>query len=255
MRYSIDEIFKGQNSINGSNQPINEGNYLDYLKKYIEIVNPDFVAIINTKSQNPIMFEKNFNLKFSKGSLGKLQDIIDYGNEFLSDQPSRILQLDCEMMKFVTEYPKLITPQKNLYTVKYLTQLIPNVSVKLRRDVCLLSKDENEMPHFILASWFDVTEINGTKDELLVNVKDFSDDRQINEPHRLKLKEKLNTIITPKIKLTKREKQILQLISEGNTSLQIANYLNISKATVDKHRQNIIKKNNVNSTSAILSSL
>ncbi|WP_165876118.1 response regulator transcription factor [Mariniflexile fucanivorans] len=52
--------------------------------------------------------------------------------------------------------------------------------------------------------------------------------------------------------MTRRETQILQLISEGNTSEQIASILNISKHTVDTHRQNIIKKNNIKNTSAIL---
>ncbi len=45
--------------------------------------------------------------------------------------------------------------------------------------------------------------------------------------------------------LSSREKEILSLIGEGKTSLEIAHQLFISKATVDTHRKNIVKKMNI----------
>jgi two-component system nitrate/nitrite response regulator NarL len=42
--------------------------------------------------------------------------------------------------------------------------------------------------------------------------------------------------------LSSREKEILRLIGEGKTSLEIADALFISKSTVDTHRKNILKK-------------
>ena len=45
--------------------------------------------------------------------------------------------------------------------------------------------------------------------------------------------------------LSSREKEILRLIGEGKTSLEIAHQLFISKATVDTHRKNIVKKMNI----------
>lgn len=47
------------------------------------------------------------------------------------------------------------------------------------------------------------------------------------------------------ILLSSREKEILRLIGEGRTSLEIADELFISKATVDTHRKNIVKKMNI----------
>lgn len=44
------------------------------------------------------------------------------------------------------------------------------------------------------------------------------------------------------ILLSHREKEILQLIGEGKTSMEIANLLFIGKTTVDTHRKNILKK-------------
>jgi len=45
--------------------------------------------------------------------------------------------------------------------------------------------------------------------------------------------------------LTSREKEILQLVAEGKPSKQISELLFISKSTVNKHRENIMKKLNI----------
>lgn len=48
--------------------------------------------------------------------------------------------------------------------------------------------------------------------------------------------------------LSSREKLVLQMIQNGNSSKMIADKLEISKHTVDRHRQNIIAKLRVNNT-------
>lgn len=48
--------------------------------------------------------------------------------------------------------------------------------------------------------------------------------------------------------LTDREKMILNMISNGKSSIKIAEELGISKHTIDRHRQNIIFKLQVNNT-------
>ncbi len=53
-------------------------------------------------------------------------------------------------------------------------------------------------------------------------------------------------------KLTDREREILQLIGEGNTHQQIAELLQISIRTVDTHRNNIIKKLDVHDTANLV---
>lgn len=53
-------------------------------------------------------------------------------------------------------------------------------------------------------------------------------------------------------KLTKREKEILNLIAEGLTNNQIAENLFISPLTVDSHRKNLLTKLNVNNTASLV---
>ena len=52
--------------------------------------------------------------------------------------------------------------------------------------------------------------------------------------------------------LSKRENEILSLISTGKTSKQIAEILFIAKTTVDTHRKNMIRKLNLNGASELV---
>lgn len=52
--------------------------------------------------------------------------------------------------------------------------------------------------------------------------------------------------------LTRREKEVLQLIAEGLTNNDIAKKLFISPLTVDSHRKNLLTKLKVNNTAALI---
>lgn len=52
--------------------------------------------------------------------------------------------------------------------------------------------------------------------------------------------------------LSRREKEVLQLIADGMTNNQIAKQLFISLHTVDTHRKNLLAKFNVNNTAALI---
>lgn len=52
--------------------------------------------------------------------------------------------------------------------------------------------------------------------------------------------------------LTKREKEVLFLLIEGKLSKEISDILGVSKQTVDKHRSNMLKKNNLSNTPELI---
>lgn len=52
--------------------------------------------------------------------------------------------------------------------------------------------------------------------------------------------------------ISRREKEILDLLMQGKQSREIADRLFISKATVDKHRNNILSKTNVSNTAELI---
>ena len=53
--------------------------------------------------------------------------------------------------------------------------------------------------------------------------------------------------------LTQREREVLQLVAEGNRNKDVAEYLSISLKTVEKHRSNLMKKLDLHSASALTS--
>jgi DNA-binding NarL/FixJ family response regulator len=55
--------------------------------------------------------------------------------------------------------------------------------------------------------------------------------------------------------LTRREKEILQLLSEGMTSQEIAGKLFLSSYTVDTHRKNMLQKFNVHNTQSLMNAV
>ena len=57
---------------------------------------------------------------------------------------------------------------------------------------------------------------------------------------------------TPVPVISTREKEVLQLISEGLTNPQIAEQLFISQHTVDTHRKNLLAKFDVNNTASLI---
>ncbi|MCF3107887.1 LuxR C-terminal-related transcriptional regulator [Niabella sp. CC-SYL272] len=56
-------------------------------------------------------------------------------------------------------------------------------------------------------------------------------------------------------RITKREQEIIGLMVRKLSSKEMSNRLFLSKRTIDKHRENILKKFNINSTSALVKAL
>lgn len=52
--------------------------------------------------------------------------------------------------------------------------------------------------------------------------------------------------------LTARERQILQLVAEGNTTKEIANLLNVSFKTAESHRNHIMKKLDIHEVAGLV---
>jgi DNA-binding CsgD family transcriptional regulator len=70
------------------------------------------------------------------------------------------------------------------------------------------------------------------------------------EPSYYSLSTDPNTILQPQkdLVLSKREKEIVKLLSEGLASKQISDILHISSHTVDTHRRNLLKKTGAKNT-------
>lgn len=102
-----------------------------------------------------------------------------------------------------------------------------------------------EVDNFKAISFFkDVTKLTGVKKALNYYI---SYNKKPNENLKA-LSEKFDKLLKNKLLLSAQERKILKSVMDGETSKNIALDLFISKATVDTHRQNIIKKLKVSNT-------
>lgn len=243
--YNLEELLSVYKDINSKH--IDESNYIDWINRYVEISKPDFLVVLNVKSLSPIIFQRNYNLKFSKEKKGTVQDILD-GID--SSQKEKILEADAKVIDFAFE--NYVEPIKCTYYLRFNSKISDEGTTALLRNVTVLSRDENNMPHLVAGCIFDVSHLNGNQDFVQIDIKNYIEGVNVLDDSLIKLKGSLESVFKSKVCLTKREKEILELISNGKTSAQIADDLNISIATVNTHRQNLIKKNNVSNTTALL---
>jgi DNA-binding CsgD family transcriptional regulator len=100
--------------------------------------------------------------------------------------------------------------------------------------------------------------LNLYKGKIGAHVNQVSDISYLNLPNKVKawcgINNETYPLLTNKFQklFTRREKEILHLLVYGKTSEEIASYFNIEKSTVDKHRQNLLFKANVENTMQLL---
>jgi DNA-binding NarL/FixJ family response regulator len=70
----------------------------------------------------------------------------------------------------------------------------------------------------------------------------------LNNPDHMLFKESFSSVL----KLTMREKEIVQLVVKGNTTQEIANLLFLSVNTIETHRRNIYRKLEVKNLSELI---
>jgi two-component system response regulator NreC len=70
---------------------------------------------------------------------------------------------------------------------------------------------------------------------------------RLGNDHHLSLNNPMSSV------LSQRENEILNLLAQGKTSIEIADELFISKSTVDTHRRNILQKTGAKNTTELMS--
>jgi DNA-binding NarL/FixJ family response regulator len=86
------------------------------------------------------------------------------------------------------------------------------------------------------------------KNDLMYAIKQIAEDKTYISPELLSTQRSNQD----KVKFTKRELQILQLIAEGMTNKEIADKIFLSKRTVETHRKNLIEKTKSKNTSVLI---
>lgn len=103
---------------------------------------------------------------------------------------------------------------------------------------------------------YQMLETGESENPLLLGVVDISPDQDLKAPIKFRLINfktgdivNIPLIDNPDISLTKREKEILKLVNDGMMNKEISDRLFISIHTVNRHRQNILEKMQVENLS------
>jgi DNA-binding CsgD family transcriptional regulator len=140
---------------------------------------------------------------------------------------------------------KYIQPQERPYykaTYQYRAACVTGDYILLLHQAIILTHDHAGN---ISKTFLNFSDISKYKIERNKKVS-FIDIRGIKSYTNIEIQEDLKNYITEDL-LSSREMEVLQLISEGYNSKEIANMLHISYDTVRTHRNNIIAKKNFKS--------
>lgn len=141
-----------------------------------------------------------------------------------------------------TEEIKRHHPELKVVVVSMLTDLTTVTrALKAGADAYLLKSNSSEELRTALKKIFR-NEVYVSESIAHLFSKDAMNDRESKDVY-LKFSEEL---------ITSREKEVLKLITEGFTNLEISNILNISVRTVDTHRTNVLAKLKLPNTAALV---
>jgi DNA-binding NarL/FixJ family response regulator len=99
----------------------------------------------------------------------------------------------------------------------------------------------------------DLTELAEAIESVMNGEMVLGKDIKITNPDKKPINQAINlNRFNAKYQLTKREKEILELIAKGKSNKDIASMLFISKDTVSVHRKNLMKKLNVKNASGLI---
>ncbi len=222
--------------------------YKYWVESYVEINKPDFIAVMELgNTDNPVVYSHNFNLEFPVASKESVSEIINaVGEEHLY----RIYEADRLCFKFL-ETNNLIK-KSPLFQLRFVANLIPSRPITLLREVIFIpDRSQSKLLNVFLVVFTNITNLDGIYTTPKIDIKyHIQNQSQIKKIE--KFKKKITSILLGKKILTNREEQVLNLVAEGMSSIEIAEHLKISVNTVNAHRQNLIRKFGVKNINALI---
>lgn len=134
---------------------------------------------------------------------------------------------------------------KNIrFSVNYRIKHQQGHYIQLLDQFIVLETNENNYPIIILGIYNDITTAK-TDDKVIFSITEIDPERGD--------KSLFSKTFPESVAVTPKEKEILRLLKNGETSKSIATKLNISYHTVNAHRRNILEKFNFKNTSELIS--
>ena len=249
MKADIQKLFEERlNNKSEHKCVVNEDDY-DIVKPKLEMirrlaeVEGSVYAVYDLNRNNYILQSEEQKQIFGTANTGEEIDFSMHYDRIHPDDLAFVLETDNMLYQFYSELPanekkdyKLIYDFRNLNTEGFYVRYI-HQSVVLEQD-----RNSRTWLALVISHLYSDCEEYKEPQRRLINMKS----------GKLHLFNCDETSVSGDI-LTKREKEILTLISRGYDSVNIADKLSISINTVNNHRQNILRKTKSgNATQAVL---
>ena len=203
----------------------------------------DRFIFINKKFEEITSYSKNEvnKQKLSKLILGDTDTVISKLNTCLKNIHERVQMKVSFLNKerkaiFIELFAKFVEIDSKNAIIGSIIEINKTNSEKI-----VLSGEKSAAEFEKIVNYFVSVGKDDIADEI-INVKELISFETESEIQKIK----------KKVKLTKRENEILSLICKGYTNIQIAEKLFISNRTVDNHRANLLSKTNTKNTAALV---
>jgi len=243
MKKYLDELFANFNKISHYSEE-NEKRYDQKIKDFIIWDKPDFVALIGPESLEVFPYQKNLRLDFN----GRDESVYEAVLHIIEEQQKLITKIDLRTMQYLFEISS--TPMDILFKLRFNIEFVKGDVRTLVRKVHIVEVNKYGKPKVGLMGVTDMTDV--MKGERVVFEAKTTKESILNSKEYKSFMSDINNIINGSVFLTNREREVLHQITEGKTSFQISQNLSIAKTTVDKHRQNMLKKYNVSNITSLL---
>ncbi len=238
-------------SYNSYSEAVDYKHFRYYLESDINFNKPDYVAVLDLKNSKPILCYNNLNLPFLDKGSDRLDSIISMVSK---GQLGKIHEADKLSCTFVSNHIENIS--NVVFKLRFGVSAQEESQRSLIRNLRFVPIKLKGKQHVIVVLTFsDVTDLLGTTNQPFFDFKYQANQAKGFIKKLESFKATVNKKLSLKHELTQRELQVLTLIGQGLTSQEVADALKISKNTVNTHRQNLIKKFNVDSTAMLLREL
>jgi DNA-binding CsgD family transcriptional regulator len=208
----------------------------------VHLLQPDFYMIFRLAAPDAPVYQQNLNLDLGPHAVS-YDTLARY---IVATDGHHVRRMDQVMGKFAIEC--------RLEPFDFICSIIlrwegPDASTRyFIRKTTLLKSDARGLPCYGIMSFQDVTALISAIKPNNVDVTFLPEKASL----CYELTKRINDAQPKSIEITVREKEVVRCLYKGMSSKEIANTLFISKATVDTHRQNLIRKWDVPNTAAIL---
>lgn len=208
----------------------------------VHMLQPDYYAVFHFAASATPVYQQNLRLDLGPVDV-RYETIV---NHMHSGDLSHLKKIDHVMEQFTVEC--------RLQPFDYICAVItrwysPEVGQRyFMRKTTVLQCDARGIPTYGLMTIQDITALVSAIKPKNADVTFMPEKANLS----YELVRRINAAIPKTCSLTIREKEIVQCLYKGMSSKEIASHLFISKATVDTHRQNLIRKWEVSNTAGLL---